>query len=121
MMSLGSYTFLRNPEKCTYPQKRKMAVVCETLGGAGYFSWGCVLPGQILELTWPGMETTMFDELMSLFEADAEVVFDPDVGLTTTYNVEIFSLLGEFLAPYPGAAAYKKNVKMELVIMSEVS
>jgi len=120
MMSLGSYTFLRNPEKCTYPQKRKYASVVETFGGAAYFSWGCVLPGQILNLTWPGMETTMFDELITLFEADTQVVFDPNVGLGTTYNVEIQSLLGDFLAPYPGAADYKKNVKMELVIISEV-
>lgn len=120
-MSLGSYTFYRNPETCTYPQQRKMASVIETLGGGAYFSWGCVLPGQILELYWPGMETTMFEELITLFEADAQVVFDPDVGLSTTYNVEILSLLGDFLAPYSGAAAYKKNVKMELVIMSEVT
>lgn len=120
MMSLGSYTFLRNPEFCTYPQKRKMASVVETLGGAAYFSWGCVLPGQIIELTWPGMETTMFDELMTKFEADAQEVFNPDVGLGVTYNVEMKSLLGEFLAPYSGAADYKKNVKMELVIISEV-
>ena len=119
-MSLGSYTFYRNPETCIYPQKRKMASVVETLGGAAYFSWGCVLPGQILELNWPGMETTMFDELMTLFEADAQVIFDPDVGLGITYNVEILSLLGDFLAPYSGASGYKKNVEMKLVIISEV-
>ena len=120
-MSLGSYTFYRNPETCTYPQKRKMASVLETLGGAAYFSWGCVLPGQIIELNWPGMETTMFDELMTLFEADEQVVFNPDVGLDTTYNVEIMSFLGNFLAPYLGAAGYKKDITMELVIMSEVT
>ncbi|MBW2154596.1 MAG: hypothetical protein JRH18_23420, partial [Deltaproteobacteria bacterium] len=117
MMSLGSYTFYRNPETCTYPQKRKRASAIETLGGVAYFSWGCVLPGQPLGLKWPGMETTMFDELMTLFEADVQVPFDPDVGLGTTYNVEIQSLLGEFLAPYSGAAEYKKNVELKLVIM----
>ena len=119
-MSLGSYTFYRNPKECTYPQKRKRANVLETLGGVAYFSWGALLEGKIIELAWPGLETAQFEELMTLFEADAQVVFDPDVGLGVTYNVEILSLLGNFLAPYSGAAALKKNVTMKLVIISEV-
>ena len=119
-MSLGSYTFYRNPETCTYPQKHKRASVLETLGGVAYFSWGAFQAGQIIELYWPGMETTMFEELMTLFEADTQVVFDMDVGLGITYNVEVLSLLGDFLAPYSGAAAIKKNVTMKLVIISEV-
>ena len=120
MMSLGSYTFYRNPETCTYPQKHKRASVLDTFGGVAYFSWGTVQAGQILELYWPGLETTQFEELMTLFEADAQVVFDPDVGLGVTYNVEVISLLGDFLAPYSGAAAIKKNVTMKLVVISEV-
>lgn len=120
MMSLGSYTFYRNPEKCSYPQKEKRASVLKTLEGAAYFSWGTVLAGKIIELHWPGLETTQFDELMTLFEADVEIVFNPDVGLGTTYNVEILDLLGDFFAPYSDASGFKRNVKMQLVIMSEV-
>lgn len=118
-MSLGSYTFALNPGRCTMPLERKQASVVETLGGGAYFSWGAFLPGQVIDISWEYMLTTQFDELATLFEADAQVVWDPENG--STYNVEIMSLLGDYHLSAAAAATYKKNVIMKLVIISEVA
>jgi hypothetical protein len=118
MMVLGGYTFALNPEKCDMPVASKRAANVETLGGAAYFSWGTFLPGTEIVLEWTYMPVAMFSELETLNEANAQIVFNPGSG--TTYNVEIKNLTGKWFLDQTLSAQFRGDVKLELVIMSEV-
>lgn len=118
MMVLDGYTFLLNPEKCDMPVKEKRASTVKTLGGAAYFSWGTFLPGTIIILEWSYMPIAMFSQLETKNDADSEVVFNPGSG--TNYNVEIQSLKGKWFLDQTVGAQFRGDVKLELVIMSEV-
>lgn len=119
MMILGSYTFTLNPEKCDMPVAEKRAASVKTLGGMGYFSWGTLLPGTEITLEWTYMPVAMFTELETLNEADAQIVFNPGSG--TTYNVEIIDLKGKWFLDQTITAQFRGDVKLQLVIISEVT
>lgn len=117
-MVLGAYTFSWNPEKCTVPRETKSSSVVETYGGAVYFSWGTLIAGQKINLEWDWLQEAQWDELQTLLEADAEVVWDPQTG--PTYNVEIAGLKGDYQDKSLIDADYRRNVVLSLVIISEV-
>lgn len=118
-MTLGGYTFALNPlDKVPVVGMEKRASAVPTLGGAEYFSWGLFYEGQTIPLEWNKCPTAQFNQLNTLFEADAQIVWDPEDG--STYNVEIISLTADFHLSAAAGAAYRKNVKMKLVIMSKV-
>ena len=118
MISLGSYTFVQNPDYCTQPLKKRRCNDLETLGGMAFFSWGLFVEGQEIQMKWKWMATSQFNSLYALLVADAQVVWDPETG--DTYNVEIKSLTGDYHLSTYAAAANKKNVVMKLVIISKV-
>jgi len=89
-----------------------------TWSSFGYFSWPATLVGKKLTLTWNHMPKTMFDELDTLYLADNQVVFDPQLGDAKTYNVHIQVLDGRFIAAL--SATYRKDVLLGLIIVSEV-
>jgi len=118
-MILGGYTFALNPlDIVPVVSKVKRAAALDTLGGVAYFSWGTFYEGQIVPLKWNQCSTAQFNSLKTLFENDAEVVWNPEDG--NTYNVEILSLTGDFHFSASGSAPYRKNVVMQLIIMSKV-
>jgi len=117
-MILGGYTFTWNPEKCTVPRKTKSSSTVETYSGAVYFSWGTLIAGQMISLEWDWLDEAQWDEFQTLLEADAEVVWNPRTG--TTYNVEISKLQGTYQAKSLTDAAYRRNVVLSLIIISEV-
>ena len=118
MMTLGAYTFTLNPEKADMPLAEKRASSEQTLGASAYFSWGTFLIGSTITLEWSYMPVAMFAELNSLNQADTQVVFNPGSG--TSYNVEILSLKGKWFLDQTAGAQFRGDVKLELVIMSEV-
>jgi len=119
MMVLGGYTFVLNPlDSVPMVNKAKRANAIDTLGGVAYFSWGTFQGGQVVPLKWNKCPTAQFNQLKTLFEADAQVVWNPEDG--STYNVEIMSLAGDYHLSAGAGAAYRKNVEMKLLIMSKV-
>ena len=118
-MTLGAYTFVINPnEPVSIVTEERRASSIKTLGGVAFFSWGALLPGQKITLPWSFMSTAQYNQLLSLLTDDDQVVWDPENG--STYNVEILSLKGEYHLDAGAGAAYRKNVEMILLIMSEV-
>ena len=118
-MILGAYTFAINPnEPVAIITQERRGTSLKTLGGAAYISWGSFTAGQEVDLPWSFMPTAMYAELLALLVADAQLVWDPENG--STYNVEILSLSGEYHLSASAGAAYRKNVTLKLLIMSEV-
>lgn len=118
-MTLGAYNFAINPNEpvSIITHERRTSSV-KTLGGIEFFSWGSFLPGQEITLPWSFMPTAMYTSLLGLLTANAQVVWDPENG--STYNVEILSLNGEYHLSAGAGAAYRKNVELKLLIMSQV-
>lgn len=126
MMSLGPYTFEVNPADLAgmFTKERKSAHV-QTYSSVAFFSWGVSVIGKIVALEWEYMPRTMFDSLQALVEADDTLVLNPDLESGKLYNVEIVSLNGKYYQTQgslvDGGVAYRKDVKLELLIMSEAS
>jgi len=124
-MTLGTYTFDSNPsdlDAILGPKKSSAAV--QTYEGVAYFSWGTLIAGAEVELTWDYMSCDQFDSLVALYQADAQVVWDPQDGQspTVTYNVEITDLTGRyFIGLSPSAEWVRRDVRMRLLILSEVT
>lgn len=120
-MTLGAYTFQFNPHQFTDPKKKKSFSIVETYSGAAYYSWGTFIAGQRIVLEWDSMPEAMWDELQTLLEADAVVVWNPTVdGAETQYNVEVLKVEGKYYKYTINRTAYRRNVKLTLVITSEV-
>ena len=117
-MTLGSYTFWRNPDQFTIPRQQKYASVIPTYGGVAYFSWGLFLAGQKVLLEWDVMTKAMWDELQTILENDTGVVWDPQTG--TAYNVEVLQLEGKYVFKSLLDGAYRREVKLTLLIKSQV-
>jgi hypothetical protein len=97
----------------------RISAAVQTYTSVAFYSWGARLIGKVVTLSWNAMTSTQFNALDAIFQADATVVFNPTdiVGGSTTYNVEIVSLNGEYLA---GVLELRINCTMELLIMSVI-
>jgi hypothetical protein len=119
MMVLGNHTFTMNPATATLPIKRRMGLPVETLTGVEIFSWGVIIAGVKLTLTWEFMPTTSFDAIEALYVADMAYTFNPENG--HTYNVEITNLQGSYHIDPTANAPHRRDVTLELLIVSQLS
>lgn len=119
-MILDLYTFAKQPGDMTLLEKDKHADTLLTYASVAYFSWGVSIVGKVINMKWGGMTTTQFNTLQTKYEADVQVVFDPQDGNGKTYNVEIIRLKGDYHLSLLTSATHKINVGMDLVIISEV-
>lgn len=118
-MTLGSYTFLRDPKETETLNKVKSCAIQETYTGVAYFSWGTTIEGKVVTLEWEYMEKTMFEALDVLYQANIPIIWDPLLG--TQYTVEIISLVGEFFGKLNESDSYgRQKVQMELLILGEI-
>ena len=119
-MSLGAYTFDMNPQvlKDVLTPKKNAAFI-ETYSDVAYFSWGTTMKGRVISLEWNFCPVTQYDELETLFLADSSVTFDPKNGLT--YTVEIMNLRGELFNYITKSTWWRRNVKVDLLFISEGS
>lgn len=118
-MTLGTYTFLRDPKETETLNEVKSYAIQQTYSGVAYFSWGSTIAGKEVTLEWDYMEKEMFEALDHLYQADIAYVWDPLLG--KTYNVEILSLTGMFFGKLNESDSYgRKDVAMELLILGEV-
>lgn len=98
-----------------------------TYTSVGFYSWGASIVGKIVSLQWDYLSYVVYNQLQALLEADAQVVFDPDLGGASppTYNVEILSLTGTYWqtqgTTVESENAYRTDVHLQLLIMSTVA
>lgn len=120
-MVLGTHTFIKQPKTMTMIQKDRETATVQTYSNVALFSWGASIVGKVIEIGWPVMATSEYTSFQTIYEADAQIVFDPQDGKSKTYNVEVLSLDGEYLVHLSDASGHiRKNVKLKLLIMSEV-
>ena len=119
-MVLDGYTLAKEPGEMTMLEKDKFQANLLTYTSVAYFSWGTSIVGKIITLRWGGMTTIQFDTLQTKYEADAQVVWDPQNGNIQTYNVEMSRLTGAYHLSLLDSAAHRINVELDLLIISEV-
>jgi hypothetical protein len=120
-MVLGSHTFVKQPATMTLIQKDREVAKVKTYSSVALFSWGASIIGKTIEISWPFMTTSEYASFQAIYEADAQVVFDPQDGSSKTYNVELLSLTSEYFIHLSNASGHnRRNVKLTLLIMSEV-
>ena len=119
-MVLDSYTFTKQPGEMTMIEGKKYASSILTYTSIAYFSWGVTIVGKLIVLKWGGMPTAQYDELQQKYANDVEILFDPQQGDGKTYNVEIKRLEGKYHLSLLDSASFRKDIEMDLLIMSEV-
>ncbi|MFA6290233.1 MAG: hypothetical protein WC637_00550 [Victivallales bacterium] len=120
-MVFGTYTLVAQPNNLPMIQKARETAYQKTYSSVALFSWGASYIGKVLELTWTYMPTAQYTALLALYVADAPVVFNPQDGSGKTFNVEIISLDADYFVTLSDATGhYRKNIKMRILIMSEV-
>ncbi len=120
-MVLGSYTFADNPGNLPIIQQELLTAYRRTYAGVATFSWDATYAGVELTLEWEFMTTGQYDSLLTIYAAGASVVWDPQDGEGKTFNVMVLALTGEYHLYLEDATGnYRKNVKLKLLILSEV-
>jgi len=120
-MILGGTTFDYNPSEmeCLIPQRFNNHVL--TYSGVEFFSWGASIVGKTIELRWNYMPSDQFADLNTLYQADTQIVWNPQLGDSKTYNVEIINLTGSYFLELENTGViHRKNVILALLIISEV-
>ena len=117
-MTLGGYEFEWNPSQYTIPKEDKSYSVVQTYSSAAYFSWGTSIIGKEIVVEWEMMPADDFDQIQTLLEADAEVVWVPGNG--SSYNVEVADLQGRYIEKSIHDAPYRERARCTLIIISEV-
>jgi hypothetical protein len=111
------------PAEMTIIKKERTTSSVKTYSRVAVFSWGVSIVGKTIELYWPAMTTVLFDSLQSVYEGDVPVTFLPMLddssssSSDTDYIVEVLSFDGQYHITTNGA--YRKEVRMTLLIMSE--
>jgi hypothetical protein len=118
-MVLGSYTFEKNPSEVPVVTDRRHAASVKTYSSVAFFSWGADIIGARVTLSWRYMPAAQYTALAGLLAADDTVVLDPQDGTSNTYNVEVLNLAGAYYINM--ATGVRKNVTLDLLILSEVS
>lgn len=120
---IGTNTCTRDPQRMTMVRKDKSCASVQTYTSVAYFSWGASLIGKEILLEWPAMDAKEFDDLQTIFEADASFTFTPNDGVTTSsYTVEMTSLDGDYWRGRGKTTAQtRKNVKLTLLILALVT
>jgi hypothetical protein len=115
-MTLGAYTFWRNPTRFTIPKQYKSYATVDTYSAVQFFSWGMFTAGQEILLEWEWMDSSAFASLQDLLDDDTQKTWDPKTG--TTYTVEVLSLDGRYVESALIDADWRQDVKLKLLIRS---
>jgi hypothetical protein len=120
-MSLGAYTFLKNPSGMTFLQKPRINSSAETYTSVAVFDWGTNWAGKKIKLTWGYISTVQYASMASIYEAGSIVVFDPQDGEAHTFNVKVQNLNCSYHLQLTNATRkFRKDVELDLLIIDEV-
>ena len=125
IMTLGGVTFTKNPTDAdTVIRQVKYCSSILTYSSVAYFDWGASIVGKEIELNWSYMPTAMYDSMQTLYVAAGPHVFNPNDDESLTFNVHIKSLHGRYFLTagdtIGSRAAHRRDVRMTLLIMSQV-
>ena len=121
-MILGTLTFEANPAELPIIRPKRIISYKKTWGSVAVYDWGAFIAGEEFPFSWDKMPSLQFDDLDELYQAGDELVFDPQDGSEKTYTVKITSLDGYYhLHLESSAGVQRKNVRMTLLILSEVT
>ncbi len=116
---LGTLTFAKNPSSMTIIRPYRLCSFLLTYSSVAFFTWGVSVIGKVVELKWNAMAIADYEDIQDLWEADAEVIFNPQDGEALTYDVQILDLQGEYLRGIAdGDTGIRKNVVLKLLILS---
>ncbi len=113
---LNSYEFEWNPDRWTIPKPEKFSAHVLTYQSVGYFSFGLSIVGKEIILEWDWMTLDQWNELDMIYQSDAGCVWVPGDG--NFYNVEILNFDGAYFEVVALDIAYRRNVKLLLMILS---
>jgi hypothetical protein len=91
-----------------------------TYSGYAYFSWPATLVGKVITMEWDYMTTAQYDSLYTKYTNDAIVIFNPRQDASFRFNVIIKSLIGKYFLNMSDSNSFRKDVKMELILVSTV-
>jgi hypothetical protein len=117
-MVLGTYTFIKNPSEMSVITPVRDSSGVKTYSSSAFFSWGATVAGQTISMRFNFISITQYASFLSLLEADASVVFNPNDGTGYTYNVEITNLQGDYFVKLD--TGVRQNVIVDLFILSKV-
>lgn len=115
MQQLGGITFTFNPDRQSIPARKKSVAAVPTYTSNAIFQWTAVWPGSIITLEWDFMPAAQYDDLVDVYLSIDPVEFDPDTG-DNTYQVVITEMTGEYFDVVADDLAYRKNVKLTLLV-----
>lgn len=118
-MSLGNYTFARNPNRCGLLTPVRHTASVQTYGGVAFFSWGLMTVGKQIRLDWDLCENAQFDSMRSIYLADASVLWNPKDGSGKSYSVEVTACDGQLFMYLKAKSHWVKNVFLDLLILDE--
>lgn len=120
---IGTHTCKLDPMRMTMVRADKSCASVKTYSSVAYFSWGISIIGKELLLEWFVMDADEFEELDTIFRADAPFTFEPNDGVASkSYTVEMTSFTGDYWRGRGVTAdVTRKNVKMTLLILAETS
>jgi hypothetical protein len=119
-LKLGGYTFPWKPDEFGIPHPDLFKSLVRTWDTAVYFSWGEEILGKKVPLSWVFMTAAQFDALDAMYQAGAQVVWDPEVAGVGPFNVEIVELDGELFETAHYEQTYRRNVEMILMIADSI-
>jgi hypothetical protein len=119
-IAIDGHTVTDNPNSMTIVRAEKRASHVLTYSNVGFFNWGVSIIGKEIALAWNWMAASEFDTLAASYVKDGPVVFDPQDDSSKTYNVQIVTLEGAYHVTIGTGSVLRKDVKMTLLIMSQV-
>jgi hypothetical protein len=117
MQSLGTCTFVFNPDRRDIPQMKKTVAKVDTYSGCAVFQWAAIWPGTIINLEWNFMSAAQYDALYAIYLATANVVYNTDTG-GHAYTVQVLDMTGNYFEVVATGLAYRKDVKLQLCVIS---
>ena len=117
-MKIGNHTCTHYPSKFTIPRPDRINSYELTYEGVVHFSWGLTIIGKVIEISWNYLPSTEFDNLDAVFQADAEIEWDPGIPeQSDTYTAQILDFTGDYFESTGSAAdIYRENCMMRLLI-----
>jgi hypothetical protein len=121
-MKFGTYTLLANPsDPLPILNKPKYCAYVLTWSSVGYFNWGVTHNGQVIDMPWSYISSVEFATLDTLRLNDDTVLFDLQDGSNRTFNIKILKLDGIYHHTFASDSGFRKEVKIKILILSQVT
>jgi len=118
-MTLGNYTFSRNPNKAGIVTPTRFTAKVMTYTGVAFFSWGASLIGKEIQLVWDKCENTQYDAMETIYVNDLPVLWKPQDNTGKQYQVQVTNLTGDLFMYLKAKNHWVQNVSMNLLLLDQ--